>query len=461
MRIRKYDVDYGRRALLQKAALGASAGVLTPLWPLIAKGNADVSKAYPDELLSIEGYTKGKIKAGDIITAENVDVVKNLLDPIAYKQVKEMGRRIHIVESTRDVTKLYPAQYLEATLKNKGRATLGPDGNVYDKSGSPWIGGSPFPDPQDAVQAIANMTLSWGRHNFSMYAVRDWDIGPDGNAAYQYDFVWAELQIQARVDGTVFNNMKDLVRLQSVWFTAPHDQAGASFLNTWYYDQRKFPDLYGYLPAFKRVRQFPTNQRFEPLVPGITFFLSDAWAAGDPMMTWGNYKVIGRQPMLGAIGTSNFMGGYNANWERPIHGGPKGQTFHDVWMELVPECIVFEAEPTGFPRAPVGKKRIWVDVRNGAFIAYITFDRRGEMWKSFEPAYSQYANDKLTIKDESGHPVWSWTGVMSHDIQANRMTRFVQAKTVTGGYQSTWDPRGIDVYNKYLTNQAITRLGQA
>ncbi|MDE0855025.1 MAG: twin-arginine translocation signal domain-containing protein, partial [Nevskia sp.] len=43
MRIRKYDFNYGRRALLQKAALGAGAGVLAPLWPLIASG--DMSKA--------------------------------------------------------------------------------------------------------------------------------------------------------------------------------------------------------------------------------------------------------------------------------------------------------------------------------------------------------------------------------------------------------------------------------
>src|SRR3546814_8276177 len=91
MHIRKYDVDYGRRALLQKAALGAGAGVLAPLWPLIASG-ADMGKAYPDENMSVEMYTKGKVKTGNYITAANVDAVKNLIDPITYKPVKEMGR---------------------------------------------------------------------------------------------------------------------------------------------------------------------------------------------------------------------------------------------------------------------------------------------------------------------------------------------------------------------------------
>ncbi|EIT71061.1 MULTISPECIES: DUF1329 domain-containing protein [Hydrocarboniphaga] len=459
MHIRKFDFDYSRRMFMGKTLAGAAtAGVLAPMWSELAH-SADVSKAYPDELLSIEMYTKGKIKPGDVLTADNVDAVKDLLDPVAYKQVKTMGRRINIVESTKDVTRLYPAAYLDSTLRNKGKAKFGADGNVYDEAGKPWVGGSPFPDAKDANEATANLTLSWGRHDYSQYAIRDWDIDPSGEISYQYDFVWCELNCTSRSDGKVWNNRSDLLRLQSVFFTAPNDTKGSSFLNTWYYDQRKFPDLIGYLPAFKRVRQFPTNQRFEPLVPGITLFLSDAWSAGDPMQTWGNYKIVGRGPMLGAIGNKNFTGGSNANYERSVHGGPKGKTFHETYMELIPECVIVEAEPTGFPRAPVGKKRTWIDVRNGMFIAYVTYDRRGEIWKSFEPQFAQYSNDKLTIKDANGKPEWSWVGVISHDIQANRLSRFVQAKEVTGGYKSTYSEAGVDVYNKFLTPQAIGRLG--
>ncbi|TAM10323.1 MAG: hypothetical protein EPN72_00005, partial [Nevskiaceae bacterium] len=61
MRIRKYDFNWGRRELMKKAAVGASAGLLMPLSKVIAEGK-DLSKAYPDELLSIDVYTKGKIK---------------------------------------------------------------------------------------------------------------------------------------------------------------------------------------------------------------------------------------------------------------------------------------------------------------------------------------------------------------------------------------------------------------
>ena len=314
---------------MEKAVKGAStAGVLAPLWPLIGN-SADITKAYPEELLHIEAYTKGKIKVGDTIDGSNVDVVKELLDPLVFRQVKEMGRKIKIVESTKDATKLFPHRYLMASLKNKGRAKMDANGNTWTDDGSTWLGGLPYAEPKTGIEAMANLTLSWGRHDYDQYAVPFVSIGPNGNIDYTYELVWAELQVTGRPDGKVFQGKKDLCRLQSVWFTAPEDVAGSSFLNTWYYDQRKFPDLYGYLPAFKRVRQFPTNQRFEPLVAGTTFFLSDAWAAGDPLLTWGNYKIVGRQPFLGAFGSDNFTGG-TGNWERKTHGGPHGHTFYDT-----------------------------------------------------------------------------------------------------------------------------------
>src|ERR1700733_5820908 len=121
MRVRKYDFDYGRRKCREKGAIGAGAGVLAPLWPLIGE-SADNTKAYPEELLHIEAYTKGKIKVGDYVDASNIEVVKDLVDPLVFRQVKEMGRRIKIVESTKDVTKLFPHRYLATSLKNRGRA---------------------------------------------------------------------------------------------------------------------------------------------------------------------------------------------------------------------------------------------------------------------------------------------------------------------------------------------------
>jgi hypothetical protein len=55
MHIRKYDADYSRRFFLEQTAKGvATAGVLAPLWPLVAH-SAEIGKAYPDELMSTPG----------------------------------------------------------------------------------------------------------------------------------------------------------------------------------------------------------------------------------------------------------------------------------------------------------------------------------------------------------------------------------------------------------------------
>ena len=59
MHIKKYDHDYSRRLFLERVAKGSmAAGVLAPLWPMISHA-ADITKAYPEELLSIDAYTKG------------------------------------------------------------------------------------------------------------------------------------------------------------------------------------------------------------------------------------------------------------------------------------------------------------------------------------------------------------------------------------------------------------------
>ena len=99
MHIGKYSFDYSRRTFLEKSSTyGVSAGVLTSLWPEISE-SADATKAYPEELLDIETFTRGKVKVGDTINKDNVSLVQDLLDPITFQQVMQDGRTFHIQES--------------------------------------------------------------------------------------------------------------------------------------------------------------------------------------------------------------------------------------------------------------------------------------------------------------------------------------------------------------------------
>lgn len=428
-----------------------------PLWKALAD-SGDISKAYPDELLSIEEYTRGKISTGDYITADNVDFVKDLMEPAKYQQVKEMGRRLKVVPTTTEHMRLGPWEYMEATLRNRGKARFDERYNVVTRDGEPWIGGNPFPDARTALELFAGLTLSWGRHDASVFAIKEQNVARDGRVDYAYESVWAELMPVAR---TVLEPMpywdahKDKLRFNSVVITAPYTEAGTSFVNIWPYDQHQFPELYGYIPEFRRIRQFPTNQRFEPLVPGSTLYLSDAWAAGDPLHTWGNYRIVGRQPML--AGVSGGWNGAHPNWEHSLHGGPHGQSFFDSVVELVPEAIIAEATPIAFDRAPVSRKRVWFDARNQMPIAMVSYDLKGEPLKSFDGCYALYEDGDKRFMDGK-HPYWSWTYVHVYDFQSGRITRLQQVREVTGGHVTKVNDSSI--YDEYLTRAAVMSLGR-
>jgi len=458
MKLLRYDNGYSRRKFLADAARGVLAtGVLMPLGKAIA-ATGDISRAYPDELLSIEGYTKGRIKTGDTIDARNVELVKDLLEPVRYQQILTQGRRLKIGKTTTDVMRLSPWEYIEATLKNSGKAGFDAKGNVVDAAnGQPWIGGNPFPDPKNGLELFAAQTLSWGRHDASFYAFKEYDVAPDGRVQFNYSGGWAELAPVGRVSlqpRPYWPEHQDKLRFQSVFFLSPQAFRGTSFLSIWNYDHSTLPTLYGYVAEFRRVRQFPTDQRFEPLVPGSSLYLSDAWAAGDPLHTWGNYKIVGRGPFL--AGLSDNWNPAHANWEHSTHGGALGKSFWDCTVELVPEAIIVEAEPLKFPRAPISKKRVWFDARNQVVLGMVTYDRKGQPFRSFDGAYSLYDGGGRTFKD-GAHPYWSWTHVTASDIQSGYVTRLEQVKSLDGRHASgANDPQ---IYDKYLTQSALIKLG--
>ena len=453
--IRRFDKNFARREFLKLGAGFVGAGVLSPLWAAMEK-HGEFYSAYPDELLSIDSYTKGKLKAGDYIDASNVELVKELLEPVKYHQVKNMGRRFKLRETTQDVMKLSPYEYMEASFRHRGKAKFDDNGNVVTVDGNPWIGGLPFPGATRGVEFFAGLTMSWGRHDASFYPIREYDLNLEGKVAYQYELGWAEYAPVGRVvmPDVYWKGHEDKLRYQSVFFTEPNSVRGTSFLNVWHYDQRKFPELFGYIPDFKRIRRYPTDQRFEPLVPGSSLYLSDAWGAGDPLHTWGNYKIAWRGPLLGAV--SGAWTGSENNWQHDVHGGPEGKTFWDTELELVPEAIAVDAEPTGFPRAPVAKKRVWFDARTQLPLGMVTYDRRGELFRSFDGAYGLYENEHERVMDGK-HSYWSWGHAHAFDVQTGKMTRIEQLASIGNGHKMQVNSQ--DIYKRYLTNTALRVLG--
>ena len=474
MHISKYDKGFTRRHFMEsagKATMGA--GMLAPLWDVIAR-DGDISKAYPEEAMNIEAMTNGKVKPGGVIDASNIDSVRDMVDPGTYIQVAQQGRVINVTETTKDIYDLNPRHYIDATMKNRGKGGLDAKGNVVVKgTDKPWIGGNPFPDAKNAHEILAGHTISWGRHDSLLFPVWDRDKNPSGETLYRYEFFWIEdypvgrttLDPKPYVPGK-----EDIMRHNVVLFTSPQDVRGTSLLNIWPYDQSKFPDFFGYLPAFKRVRRFPTNQRFEPVIPGSTFFLTDAWMTGDPYLTWGNFKLVGKIPWLG--GAAN---GWSASKDRWLHdrmGGESGDKYFASTFELIPECYVVDLEPIAYPRAPYSKKRIWFDARTLTPITMVSFDRRGEVWKQWEAGFDTYVKRGIGHDKSTGYKwtmgdcgatsrkddtMWAWNYVHSHDLQSDYISLLQHVPEIAGGYKLRLnDPT---LYENYCTMSAIRRMG--
>lgn len=460
MWIRKFDFDYSRRLFLENTANRfLQTGVLAALWSKVCRAG-EMASAYPDELIDIDTYTKGRVKVGDVIDADNVDLVLDLVDPILYQQVKQDRRKFYIEAPVTDVQAMFPPYFFDATVRNLNQATFGSDRNVYTRDGAPWIGGLPFPDPHTADEAIANITLSWGRHDQALYAIPARVVNADGEIAHEYDFLWAEMQcaglVHANAPMVHLPGHEDKIRFQMILFTHTNDVRGTAFLNIWKYDQRLLPDLFGYLPQFKRVRRFPANQRFRPYTPGMNLCISDAWASGDPMLTWGNYKLLHRRPFLGSA--NNQWSPENDNWLPPLAGGLKDQSYFYVGKSMIPEVLIFEGEPIGFPKAPVSKRRVYVDARNMAVVQAINYDQRGVPWKSYESGFGQRKAGSYEILTTDRRLEWSWDWVISHDVQSDKITRFHQGRTCRGNHRSQLDPEE-NMYHNYMTVQALRRLG--
>ncbi len=460
MRLIRYGDGWTRRHFLEQSAKGIfAAGLIAPLWEVIGN-TGSCAAAYPPELLSIEAYTKGRLKIGQELNASNVDVVKDILDPAAYWEIKNDGRIATLAPSETDMQKLTPVPFLEATLKNKGKHKIGEDGNCYTLDGKPWTGGNPFPEPKTAQECMMANTLSWGKHDTFAGAMHDWDTDPDGDTEYEYEMIYVEWNTVGRTflePKPYMPGQEKMLRFFPLLITAPEDQRGTAFLQLWAYDQRKFPEFYGYTPMLKRVRTFPTDQRFEPQLPGWTSFTSEAWMAGDPLLTWGDFKLVGKGPLLHCAHHCSDLD--QPNWLHKGCGGKTGKKYFVTRMELVPETYIVEMSPTHYPRCPYSKKRIWYDARTLNPLTMITYDRQGKEWQQWEGGFDFYER-KPGMKWIEGVPekFWEWTHVHAYDMQSHRMQHFQVVQEITGGFHTTLnDPK---LFDEFCSMSALRRLGR-
>jgi hypothetical protein len=247
-----------------------------------------------------------------------------------------------------------------------------------------------------------------------------------------------------------------MLRYSTFLLTAPQAVKGTSALNIWYYDQSKLPEFFGFLPDFKRIRRFTTNQRFEPTMPASNFNTTDTYMMGDPVLTWGNFKLVGKVPFLAAV--SDRWWGEKDNWIVDRVGGQSGQRFVHTTVELIPECFVIDMEPVGYPQAPYGKRRVWYDPRSMNPVTALIFDRKGQILKNYINNVGIYETAAGVRWPDKGDPFWGWTTTTIHNAQTESVSLIQPVQQIDGGF----GPRVNDpaTYEQFCTIPAVRRLGK-
>ena len=266
MHLVKYGEGWTRRHFLDQLGKGIfAAGVLSPLLDVIGRdGNCDA--AYPPDLLSIDAYTKGKLKAGDVLHAENVDVVKDVLDPAAYWQIKHDGRLVDPAPTETNMTRMMPMPYLQATLSNKSKHKIFPDGNVYTLEVNRGLVVIRSHNLR-VLRKFCGQHPKLGEARTQAHPVLEFDTDADGNVLYEYASYGVEWQTVGRLTldpHPYMSGRKSQLRIGASTMVAPGDVNGTGFLQVWAYDQHKLPGFYAFLPDTKRVRTYPVDQASNP-----------------------------------------------------------------------------------------------------------------------------------------------------------------------------------------------------
>ena len=395
------------------------------LCPLRECFSAEPSSAIP----TIEELTNGKVKVGDSITKDNVDLVKDLLPVGVYELVKR--GMVLIIGEHYPLDKLVPKYFVEATNANKGKATIDENGIVRLKDGSLWPGGLPFPEPKTGMEVLAN--LKYGAAADDISFKNQWlsFISKEGEIYKKFKQLVAYCNMTHRLKcpplgaypGYENENWR---RMQS--FRDPLDMRGLGQFSIRYYNDTKDSDTgFAYLPAFKRTLRVSATT-WQDNIGGSDVLYCDAAGINDPISYW-NYKLIGKKFMLttatktpldakGPCPLSNEEGDFNTkNLKFDV-----GQKFPRVWWAVTP---VYVLEATPKMSHVYGKKVIYMAappfwVPWFQTLAQDIYDRQMKLYK----AYIAWLGGYIC---QDGDNYAQWYGFDMNDLQTGHSTRIFAA----------------------------------
>lgn len=326
---------------------------------------------------TIEELTGGMIKTGDTISAENVEVVKDLMSESMYRNT--LDGAVWKINPTTPTSKLLIPDLIRATRENQGKARVTENGTVTTTEGEPWIGGFPVPEPRTAIEVMAN------RHYYDVDAHIDGATGywvnPAGEVYKTIGFRFQTYYMTGRVcedPKPVVPGFGDELRRELLLDLDPYDVRGLSVLTILYNDQTKYPDSWGYVPVLRRVQRFSSGQRYDSL-DGSDLRAGDIGAFSDPLALW-DFKLIARQPFLSMVTVDNPIP--ESDKTVPLI---KGKYPRDAKLE-VRDTFILETVPKDSGHI-YSRKRLYIDA--GIYYAWLGdfYDKQDKLWLGWHTLY--------------------------------------------------------------------------
>ncbi len=358
------------------------------------------------------------VKAGDVITKENANLITDLVSP-AIKWCVDRGMRIAIIDAE-PIT--LPKAYQAATEQYSSQVKIRADGLALEN----WVAGQPFPkidtaDPDVAKKIMYNYEARWGETDDLDITNFDADtgaIGKEGSGmTVEKHFIldhFKRLYFRGRLyldPKPSFEPNKDEARYKESLhpIIEPFDLKGTGFTYYRYLDPNRHDDSWLYLPQLRRVRRLSSAQRSDALFGQDTDLDSYGGYAGS--IAWADWKFLGEKTVLAAM--------HGQNWPVKYGEGSGDFGFDDTWEKR--EVYVVESK-SKLPQYAYSKRIIFVDKQAWVIPYTDIYDQAGELWKVWVNLYRMRKAPFDGATEEPDTMPWL-PSIFMVDIQLDHATR--------------------------------------
>ena len=389
---------------------------------------------------TIEDLTGGKVKNDGLVDKNNVELVKEYLTAVMYENVKRgmvmrMGNQL-------PPDQLNPKAFKEATERNRGKAVMDKNGVVYyEKIGTLWPGGIPFPNAKTGLEAMGNYHYGRVWDTLRNYPIDMWYVNSRGevykSVGQEHRYVKCSARTMVPPLGTIPGYENIYIRRISV-ATYPREITGLGQFTVRYYDPAKTYDTgFAYLPAFKRTIRVSATT-WQDNIAGSDLIYGDGDGFQEPYFDW-DLKLTGKKfllvhepksptPILDETGHLSKSVQFDVGKKYPRLGWV-------IWPVNVVEAIPRFKHVYGKRVAYIP---IWPYISSGTGIFTTDiYDRQMKLWKG----YFQYSGRQEYQNGDPQKPQTPFSGNSVYDLQADHTTHY-WARMVMNDYI---DPEAINL----------------